>query len=160
MKRKVIQIANSTQLVSLPRKWSQKYGVKKGDEIEVEEQGNKVVLSTDRGVNMVNVEIEPPHLKNITERMITSSYRNGTKEIKVMFDPKENPELFQYLNQKMDDQTVGFEMIKQEKDYFVIKDLSGPTEPTDVEFDSALRRSFLLVTAMAKDILTALNKKW
>ena len=33
MKRKVIQIANSTQLISLPRKWSQKYGVKKGDEI-------------------------------------------------------------------------------------------------------------------------------
>ena len=29
MKRKVIQIANSTQLISLPRKWTIKYGIKK-----------------------------------------------------------------------------------------------------------------------------------
>ena len=39
MKRKVIQIANSTQLISLPRKWSQKYGVKKGDEITINYDG-------------------------------------------------------------------------------------------------------------------------
>ena len=33
MKRRVIQIGNSTQLISLPRKWAQQFGVKKGDEI-------------------------------------------------------------------------------------------------------------------------------
>ena len=46
MKRKVIQIAESTQLVSLPRKWALKYGVKKGDEVDVLEEGNKIVVST------------------------------------------------------------------------------------------------------------------
>ena len=35
MKRKVIQIADSTQLISLPRKWSLAHGIKKGDELEI-----------------------------------------------------------------------------------------------------------------------------
>ena len=33
MKRKVIQIAESTQLISLPRRWAMKCNVKKGDEL-------------------------------------------------------------------------------------------------------------------------------
>ena len=45
MKRKVIQIADSTQLISLPRKWAQKFNIKKGDELEVEEHDNKIVVS-------------------------------------------------------------------------------------------------------------------
>ena len=37
MRRKVIQIAESTQLISLPRKWALKYNIKKGEELEIEE---------------------------------------------------------------------------------------------------------------------------
>jgi len=42
MKRRVIQIADSTQLVSLSRKWAIQRGIKKGDELEVKEEGNRV----------------------------------------------------------------------------------------------------------------------
>jgi len=48
MKRKVIQIANSTQLVSLPRKWALEQGIKKGDEINVSIIGNALLINTDR----------------------------------------------------------------------------------------------------------------
>ena len=47
MKRSVIQIANSTQLISLPRKWSLKFNIQKGDELEVEEEGNKLLSKTE-----------------------------------------------------------------------------------------------------------------
>ncbi len=157
IKRSVIQIANSTQLISLPRKWSQKYGVKKGDELEIVENGNKIFISTERSAEAENLEITPPHLKNITERFVTASYRNGCKEVKVAFDKEANPGLLEYINQKMDDQTIGYEMIKQDKDYCLIKDLSGTA--TDEEFENALRRSFLLTTTMSKDILEALKRK-
>lgn len=56
--RKVIQIANSTQLISLPRKWTQKYGVKKGDELEVVEDGSKVIISTEKGQESGNIEVD------------------------------------------------------------------------------------------------------
>ena len=49
MGRKVIQIADSTQLISLPRKWALQHGIKKGDELEVEEKGRKIVISTEKG---------------------------------------------------------------------------------------------------------------
>ena len=155
IKRKVIQIANSTQLISLPRKWSLKYGIKKGEELEVEENGNKLLIGTEKSASMENLEINPPHLKNITERFVTASYRNGFKEVRINFEKELNPGLLEYIHQKMGDQTIGYEMIKQEKNYCIIKDLSGSS---NAEFDTALRRSFLLVTTMAKDIFEGLKK--
>ena len=46
MQRKVIQIADSTQLVSIPRQWGRKYNIKKGDELEVTEKDNTLEIST------------------------------------------------------------------------------------------------------------------
>ena len=66
MKRKIIQIADSTQLVSLPRKWSLKYNIKKGDEVEVEEQGNKLLVSTEKGVELKSIEIDVTELDRTT----------------------------------------------------------------------------------------------
>ena len=154
IKRRVIQIANSTQLISLPRKWSVKYGINKGDELEIDENGNKLVIATEKSADVENLEINPPHLKNIAERFISASYRNGYKEVRVNFDSELNKGLLEYIHQKMDDQTIGYEMIKQEKNYCIIKDLSGST---NTEFDAALRRIFLLVTTMANDIMTGLK---
>jgi len=49
MRRKVIQIADSTQLVSLPRKWALKHGIKKGDELNIEEKGSELLVSVEKG---------------------------------------------------------------------------------------------------------------
>lgn len=43
--RKVIQIAGSTQLVSLPRAWAKKNNIIKGQEIEVQEDGDKIIIT-------------------------------------------------------------------------------------------------------------------
>ena len=98
MRRKVIQIAGSTQLISLPRKWAVQHGIKKGDELEIEEKGNKILISTGKGIESKNAEIDPPHLTNVTERYITSFYRSGCKEIRVNYSSKDNPELVETLN--------------------------------------------------------------
>src|SRR3989338_465513 len=156
MKRKVIQIANSTQLVSLPRKWCEAYEVKKGDELEVQEEGSRVIISTDKGIDGQRIEINPPHLKNITERHVTTAFRTGVDEVCVDFNYDENPELLQYISKTLDGQTIGYEIIAQEKNYFVIKDLSGTSATS---FDTALRRSFLLLASMAKESLEAIKSK-
>jgi len=156
MKRKVIQIADSTQLISLPRKWTLKYNIKKGDEIEVEEQGNKVVISTENNMDKGTVEINPPHLKNITERYITVSFRAGVDEIKINYDSAKNPELLEYINKTLDGQTIGYEIIKQERNLFIIKDLSGNDT---AGFDTALRRSFSIISSLATDSVEAVRKK-
>jgi len=156
LKRKVIQIANSTQLISLPRKWSLKYGVRKGDEIEVEENGNKIVVSTEGKLEPIQIELKPPHLKNITERYVTSSYRDGINELKVICDSESYNDLLEYITLKMHDQTIGYELINQGKNFFIVKDLSGGP-PTG--FDSALRRTFLLLITSSDDILNAMKNQ-
>ena len=44
MKRKAIQLASQTIVVSLPAKWVRQQGIKKGDEIDVEERGKELVI--------------------------------------------------------------------------------------------------------------------
>ncbi len=121
----------------------------------MEENGSKIIVGTEKAADSENSVVNPPHLKNITERFVTTSYRNGCNEVRINFDPELDRGLLEYIHQKMDDQTIGYEMIKQEKDYCIIKDLSGPAGG---EFDTALRRSFLLVNTMAKDMLDAFKK--
>ena len=57
MKRKVIQIANSTQLISLPREWAKKYNIKKGDELEIEAKGNKLEICCEKDIELENISI-------------------------------------------------------------------------------------------------------
>ncbi len=156
MKRKVIQIANSTQLISLPRKWSQKYGIKKGDELDVDDNSSKLIITTEGKLKFIQVELQPPHLKNITERYVTSCYRSGASEIKIICDPEEITDLVEYVRLKMHDQTIGYELINQGKNFFFIKDLSGGP-PTG--FDSALRRTFILLVTSSEDIFNAIKNQ-
>ena len=156
IKRSVIQIANSTQLISLPRKWSQKYGVKKGDELEIEENGSKLIISTEGAFSSQSIEINPPHLKNITERYITTSFRAGIDDVQINFNVEENPELLEYVSKTLDGQTIGFEILRQEKNFFTIKDLAGTSSTS---FENSLRRAFILLTSMVAESLEFIKNK-
>ena len=72
MRRKVIQIADSTQLVSLPRKWAQNYGIKKGDELEVTEHGNRVMISVDKNPQTESIEIDLSNLELMSKRIVAA----------------------------------------------------------------------------------------
>ncbi|MBI2558427.1 phosphate uptake regulator PhoU [Candidatus Woesearchaeota archaeon] len=152
MKRKVIQIANSTQLVSLPRKWSQKYGIKKGAEIEVEENGNKIVISTERGFDVEKVELDVSELRIMTQRCVHALYKKGANEIKLTFN---HPELIESVQNALGKEAVGFEITEQGPNYCVIKHVSGELQ----EFDSVLRRAFLILLSMADSSLEAIKKR-
>jgi len=57
MKRKIIQTAGKTMVVSLPSAWVKKYGIKKGEEVEVEERGAEISVSTKRGYDLEEIKI-------------------------------------------------------------------------------------------------------
>jgi bifunctional DNA-binding transcriptional regulator/antitoxin component of YhaV-PrlF toxin-antitoxin module len=75
MKRKVIQIAQSTQLISLPRKWAKKFGIKKGDELEVEEKGSSVTVSTSKDIEAEKVTIKFDETKKFLKRPLSTLYK-------------------------------------------------------------------------------------
>ena len=158
MKRKVIQIANSTQLISLPRKWSQKYGVKKGDELEVEEDGSKILISTERPQDSGNIEVDITGAdRDFLLFLIRSLYIKGYNEIKLIF----NNSLIDHhrIHKKVTvisevhiemSRLTGIEVIQQHGNFCILKVLS---ESSIKDFDVILRRLFLLINDASDDLV-------
>ncbi|MBI2654801.1 phosphate uptake regulator PhoU [Candidatus Woesearchaeota archaeon] len=151
IKRRVIQIANSTQLISLPRKWSVKYGVKKGDELEIEENGNSLQINTDKEFTVEKVELDISDLDPMILRSVVALYKRGVDEIRITFD---KPELIDSIQKAIGKEAVGYEITEQGKNYCIIKHVSGELE----DFEPVLRRTFLLLTSMANESLTSIKK--
>lgn len=158
IKRSVIQIANSTQLISLPRKWSVKYGVKKGDELEIEENGSKLIIQIDKGVELTSKEIDVTGLDRTTILYyLQSLYRMGHDELHVKFQnptttyfrKDEEISVIKVINQEVK-RLIGFEVIQQKENYCLIKDISTSSIK---EFDNILRRVFLLINDANSDLL-------
>ena len=151
IKRKVIQIANSTQLISLPRKWTLKYGIKKGDELEVEEQGDVIKVSTEKDVLSSKIEIDFRGKESVIHRALSSLYRAGYDEIKIRF---EKPSELKLIQSTINQELIGFEVIEETKENIVVRQVSK-INPS--EFESMLRRIFIFLVNTSDEISTALK---
>ncbi len=164
MRRKVIQIANSTQLVALPRKWALSHGVKKGDELELEEDDNKVIVSIGKERSLEKIEIDITGLdRSSIMSTIRSLYKAGYDIIKINF--KES--LTQYLRkQHMKkvisvihnevNRLIGFEIVEQKESSCTIKMVSS-IDP--VEYDSIIKRIFLMVVDSMDTFIKGIKDK-
>lgn len=151
IKRSVIQIANSTQLISLPRKWSQKYGVKKGDELEIEENGGDLIIKTERGTSVNKTEIDFKDKEPLIHRALSSLYKAGYDEIKITF---ENHSELDAIQATINQELIGFEIIEEGKGYLIAKQVSNIDHS---EFDSMLRRTFIFLVSTADESAEALK---
>lgn len=153
MKRKVVKHGNSTLTISLPIQWAKKFEIKSGDELDIEERGNKII------VKPYNEHTEKEYLVNINTtdyipKLITIiPYLNGYNKIKIKFKNRIEHE---YLNTIIKDFFMGFEIIDQGKDYVVIKNIAKGIEE---EFDIIFNRLIIITISMLKDIKEAFVKK-
>ncbi|MBI1935631.1 phosphate uptake regulator PhoU [Candidatus Woesearchaeota archaeon] len=151
IKRKVIQIANSTQLISLPRKWTLKYGVKKGDELEITENGTSLKVSTEKTPHFEEITVDVSGLTpRLADRFLARAYQKGYDKITIKFD---KPELMIAIQNKVPE-LLGFEIMEQNNKSCVIQTISSKLE---VDFDSLLRKAFIITLDMADSCLEALE---
>lgn len=164
MKRKVIQIAESTQLISLPRLWAKKYNISKGDELEVTIKDNILEISTEQKDQLSEIIIDISNLDRTSVfYALRSAYRRGYDIIKVKFNNKttihyrtgEKVLVSTLLNQELQ-RWVGMQIIEQKENYFVYKSIS---KPSFEEFDLMLRRSFLLLLDACDEFVKAVGEK-
>ena len=153
MKRKVIQIGDSTQLISLPREWAKKFNIKKGNELEVIENKDSLIIKTDNPIDVDKAEFNIEDLGLMTRRCVTALYKKGVDELKINFSDPLNVEL---VRQAINMETPGFEIIDQKENYCIIRNVSGVKVE---EFDNLLRRTFLLLIRMAEESYEAIKKK-
>jgi phosphate uptake regulator len=150
MRRKVIQIAESTQLISLPRKWAKEHNIKKGEELEVIPDGDVVIINSksDVPIPLEKMEFDISGCQTMVSRIVGAIYRKGVDELKLTYD---DPALLGEVDKALNKDTVGFEMLEQGNNYCVIKYVAGNIE----EFNSILRRIFLLLNNMADETAEA-----
>lgn len=150
MKRKVIQIAKSTQLVSLPREWAIANAIKKGDEVEVEMAGSRLVITPKAGSGVETATVDLRGMGVMASRYIHAMYKRGIDELTLLYD---NPETLETIKSALSKETVGYEITEQGRTSCVIRHVSGELE----DFDVILRRTFLMLTSMANDCLAEIK---
>jgi len=152
MKRKVIQLAGKTHVISLPSKWVKQHGIKKGDELEVEQKKKQIIVSTKKQLELDKAKLILDGPAELIRRKLNTAYKKGYDELEIYF---ENPHIMQTIKQEL--QTLlGYEIIKQGEKHCIIKNIAGTLEQ---EFNNILRRIFIMLNEMGKDILDAINKQ-
>ncbi|MEM4263668.1 MAG: AbrB/MazE/SpoVT family DNA-binding domain-containing protein [Candidatus Woesearchaeota archaeon] len=78
MKRKIIEHGTSNALI-LPRKWFDKYGLKRGEELDIEESGPKLIVSAEKIKaikDIIKIQQEPfiPYTHNIIGKIFYAGY--------------------------------------------------------------------------------------
>ncbi|MFH0875840.1 MAG: hypothetical protein V1859_07925 [archaeon] len=147
MKRKVIKQGPSTLMVSLPVCWLKKYSISKGDLVDVEEAGSKLIFSTSKETDISSIVFDAKGLDiHHIRQYLTQIYKKGYDEVKVFPSPNVKMSLIQEFISK---NLIGFEIVDQKEDFLVVRSISKALE---TEFDVLLRRSFLVTKQFAENL--------
>ena len=137
-KRKIMQMSNSSFIVTLPKDWADTNGLIKGEEIEFQDIGNDLVIKGKKEKELkINLDLSEMSYDLIWRHLICS-YRKGANKLTIKYGNKEN---LGYLMKFVKDLT-GWAIVKQDNEKIIIKDLIS-VENTD--FDDTFRKVFLLV---------------
>jgi len=154
MKRKAIQLANQTLVVSLPSKWVKKQGIKKGDEIDVEERGRELVIGSERGYEEEKIEIDITNLNDRVIRYLLSILqKKGYNEIIVKYN---KPFVTKTIEELTKNLFTGFAIVEQTENKSILRSISNDMES---EFNTALRRAFLVTLSMGESCLEFIGKE-
>ena len=152
MKRKTVRLGPSTLVVSLPSKWSKEQQLKPGSELDVTEEDNKLIISTEQVEVKKTVELDLSNTPILHKRILASKYMEGYDEIIITVkDAKQARQI-----QKRVDGLIGMEIIEQTKDRLVLKDMGTNDNET---LQNITRRIFFLLKTISDDSLEAIKKK-
>ncbi len=164
--------------ITLPAEWVKKLNLKSGDEIDLTENNGSLIISTEGHSKEKSAVIDITGFTiPLLWRFMQSSYRSGCNEIKVIFDPtnKNYEDAYHYYTTSFDykilgekvyskpalvmlqsvvDRFIGMGIIETGKNYCIIKELG---EPTIKEFESSLRRIFLVILQMFERLAEAIE---
>lgn len=156
--RKLQLAGGSTFLVSLPRWWVLNHGLKAGDTLFVDTEGDGSVSirrnSTDRpAVRRKIFEERGEEARDHLLRKLIGAYISGFGLIEIRFPPDRGP-FVRRVAREYCRLVIGPEVIEDSRNNLVIQDLSDPSE---LSSEKCLRRMHLVVRAMLEDSIQALK---
>lgn len=150
MKRKIVQHGSSSLSVTLPSKWVKTYGLKKGNEVNVQEAGSTIKISTQKESTLDVKNISLKDYGVFSKNNLVHLYQLGYDEINIRFlDIKTLNEIKRGLPS-----CIGYEIIDQTTDRVKIKAIATTIE---TEFDTLFRKAFQVTNEMAKNLQVAIK---
>ncbi len=165
MIRKIIQSGPATLSVSLPMAWVKKFKLSKGQEVNVEEQGDSIKIKTSLPIEEENAKLNVTELSPLSTKIIAMLYRMGYKNIKAIYTPnhsvvhrgKEIKELDMIKNTF--DHLIGmqlWEIGKDKNDNYAIVIESTKLNPK--EFENVFNKLYFHLMHQSEQIYEALSK--
>jgi len=155
IKRKVILHGPSTLTVSLPSKWVKTNNIKKGDELNVDDEGE--VLTIYPGQEHLLIKKTKADFSDTNwgaiHSILSVLHKSGYDEIEITFN---NPETIKIIQERINTMLMGYEITEQKGNLCVVKAVSGDHLS---ELDTLVRRIFLVALSLAKNSLDGLREE-
>ncbi len=150
IRRRLISLAGSSFVVSLPKKWVKLHNLKGKDSINLVVDDNKIIISPEEGIKELSKEVDISSLdKQMIELVIVAYYRAGYSEIKLAFSNTTCSDLksggrvkIMKVVRSTVSKLIGVEVVKQTDHSCIIKEVVSSDAS---EFDNLIRRIFLLL---------------
>ncbi|MCX8192161.1 MAG: phosphate uptake regulator PhoU [Nitrososphaerales archaeon] len=154
--RKAQEMGGGTILISLPKEWVERYGLKKGSIIAIDTTiDGGLLLHPFRGEEKRSYEINIPYLAEDLERLvdkITGAYLLGYDVIKIFgnkrIDYKDREGIKKGVRR-----LIGLEIVEEDAHSITLQFLP---EPTTLNPTKMFMRMHMLVMGMIKDAITSL----
>ncbi len=152
MKRKLIQIGNSTLLLSVPRDWVKANNLSKGDEVEIVAENEKLNVFCESRSKKERLTIDLHDYKGMMPRLLYATYKMGIDELDLRWQA---PTMLEKIKSVIWKEASGFEIIDQSQNHCTIVNVSGKID----DFSNLIRRLFLVTLTMAEETIGAVQKK-
>lgn len=133
MKRKLVSQAGQAITITLPIDWIRQNKLKPGDEIDVEEAENKLILNSGKKISFGKISFDVSSFHKRMQYFYTNAaYAAGFDEVNIS-GKDSYPDLSQNL---------GFAVISQKETNYVIKDMGGINHE---DLDGVFKRVFQMI---------------
>ncbi len=153
MRRKIIGQKDSVT-ITLPKKWASEKNLDAGDEVDVRELPEGLLVSAETKVKKRATSLNITSLTESAVRtMITNAYRIGYDSIDVSFHSEKQ---FSILNKVVKTRLLGFEVIKRSKRSCVVESI---TEPSPEQFEVLSKKMLYNISELFEALLEIFDKK-
>ncbi|MCC4770032.1 AbrB/MazE/SpoVT family DNA-binding domain-containing protein [Methanosarcina sp. DH2] len=153
--RKVQQTGGSTYIISLPKQWAEKVGIKTGTRVSIQAQPDGKLLIDPilegRTIKTKRIDVAGYEAKAL-ERDIIAAYLYGYDRME--FTAKRILAEQKQVIRKVCYKLIGPEIIEESSNCVVIQDLLNPNE---LHIKKGIHRMFLITGSMQKDAIRALK---
>ena len=146
MKRKIIELGHKCMVMSLPIKWVSENNLKKGLELDVVAEGQKLVISpAERVKKPIEIELWIKDARESAARTIlVNAYRAGYDRLAVHYSGNKKN-----LSEIVSKYLLGFELFSQADALYSIESVSEPSYENIYEI---VNKMFFIITEILNDL--------